>query len=160
MKIRLIILLTVLYFFSYAKDTDLEPNLSITGIISSFSTAESGKPATNVINGIDECDLDFWTSVGEYPQFIEIDLGEDKNIQASKVSSYLNRIYQYKVEARESDGAFSIYGKSIGNAGTLSGNQEILVSGTTTFRSTVNGGTWSSSNTSIAIPTPRKIKSL
>ena len=36
------------------------------------------------------------------------------------------------------------------SAGTLSGTQAICVSGSTTFSSTVSGGTWSSNNTSIA----------
>jgi len=36
------------------------------------------------------------------------------------------------------------------SAGTLSGTQEICVSGSTTFSSTVSGGTWSSGNTGIA----------
>jgi len=36
------------------------------------------------------------------------------------------------------------------SAGTLSGTQGICVSGSTTFSSTVSGGTWSSSNTGIA----------
>ncbi len=35
-------------------------------------------------------------------------------------------------------------------AGTLAGNQSICVGGTTTFTSTVSGGSWSSSNTGIA----------
>jgi len=35
-------------------------------------------------------------------------------------------------------------------AGTLSGNQAICIGGTSSFTSTVSGGTWSSSNTSIA----------
>ena len=36
------------------------------------------------------------------------------------------------------------------SAGTLSGNQNICIGGTTTFSSTVTGGSWTSSNTSIA----------
>ncbi|NBU71885.1 MAG: hypothetical protein EBS53_10640, partial [Bacteroidetes bacterium] len=36
------------------------------------------------------------------------------------------------------------------SAGTLSGNQAVCVASTTTFTSTVSGGTWSSSNTAVA----------
>jgi len=36
------------------------------------------------------------------------------------------------------------------DAGTLSGTNEICASGSTTFNSSVNGGTWSSSNTNVA----------
>ncbi len=107
MKIRLTLLLTFFCFFAYSQEPDLQPNLSVNGVISAFSAAESDRPAYNVINGIDYCDLDLWTSLTGFPQFIEIDLGADKYIQASKLSSYANRIYKYKIEAKESNGTYS-----------------------------------------------------
>ncbi|WP_304066960.1 discoidin domain-containing protein [Pedobacter glucosidilyticus] len=105
MKIKLSLLLSFLYFFTYAQDSVLKPNLVVNGKISGFSAEEAGK-ATNAINGIDNKDNDLWSTLVGFPQFIEIDLGADKNIQASKVTSFLNRIYKYKIEARSSDGTY------------------------------------------------------
>lgn len=42
----------------------------------------------------------------------------------------------------------------IQSTGTISGNQQICLPGTTTFSSTAGGGTWSSSNTAIATVNP------
>ncbi|WP_207802036.1 gliding motility-associated C-terminal domain-containing protein [Flavobacterium aquariorum] len=50
--------------------------------------------------------------------------------------------------------AFNLTINAAPNAGTLSGTQAICVSGTTTFSSTVSGGSWSSSNASIATVDP------
>ncbi|QKJ62456.1 Calx-beta domain-containing protein [Flavobacterium sp. M31R6] len=50
--------------------------------------------------------------------------------------------------------AFNLTINAAPNAGTLSGTQAICVSGSTTFSSTVAGGSWSSSNASIATVDP------
>lgn len=58
------------------------------------------------------------------------------------------RIYNRVLTQQEVDSLFNL--TIAPSAGTLSGNQGICLPGTTTFSSTVSGGTWSSSNTSIA----------
>ncbi|WP_304066963.1 discoidin domain-containing protein [Pedobacter glucosidilyticus] len=204
MKVKLTLLSTFFYFFTHAQT--LHPNISTVangGSISFRSSEVTGagaRPATNVIDGNEASNAPTWTATttdGIYPQSVEIDLGVDKNVQASRLFSFANRGYYYKIEAKEDGGTYStivdksantvapvleywssikkaryvkltilghnnvtvtsvsvvefaVYGKSIGNAGTLSGSQNITLPGTTTFNSTISGGTWSSSNTSVA----------
>ncbi|WP_304066965.1 discoidin domain-containing protein [Pedobacter glucosidilyticus] len=88
------------------QNLSIEPNLSVKGTISAFSSAESGRAASNAIDGVDSSDSNLWTGIG-FPQFIEIDLGADKYVQASKLTSFSNRIYKYKIEARKSSGTYT-----------------------------------------------------
>lgn len=83
-------------------------NLALNNLYN-YSSQEEGdeNPATNAVDG----NLETRWSAQNYPQWIEIDLGEIKPINILQVTPYQERAYQYIIEAKSD----------------ISGNYEIIV---------------------------------
>lgn len=77
------------------------------GTLSAFSSESGANPAVRAVDGIENTDDNRWSAAGYgYPQWIEVDLGKNKLINASEVVSYANRAYRFRVEAKPAGGTY------------------------------------------------------
>lgn len=82
-------------------------NLAPAGTISAYSSQSSSNPASLAIDGIDHTDDNRWSAVSwAYPQWIEVDLGSNKRIDATEVVSMAGRAYRFRVEAKPAGGTY------------------------------------------------------
>lgn len=68
--------------------------------IFSFSDHEVGSPPSDLLDG-DNADASRWSASG-YPQWVIIDYKENKSIVGTKLWTYQDRAYQFKIELDES----------------------------------------------------------
>jgi len=82
-----------------------EGNLALFGSISDVSSHGGGRVGSSVIDGVNDVQNNYW-SARHYPQWIEIDLGQECNLSELKVFTRYSRAYQYKVFARSEGGDY------------------------------------------------------
>lgn len=85
------------------------PPLSLAkgGTISGYSSQDSANPAGRTIDGVNSISTNFWrSSSAVYPQWIEINLGADKQISGTELIGYDGRAYRFRVEAKLSGGTY------------------------------------------------------
>ena len=78
-----------------------ESNLALGGNIHSVSGAQSGNPASNLIDGVSNTDANRWSSNG-YPQWVILDLGSAQSVEGVSLQAIQQRSYRYEVYASES----------------------------------------------------------
>lgn len=95
--------------YSPAVEIEAENNLINFGPRSQvigFSAQASGSEAKQLIDGISTFP-NRWRAEG-YPQWVEIDLGSDKHITETNLETMDNRAYQYVIETRPTNGAYTV----------------------------------------------------
>src|SRR5690606_9022799 len=79
-------------------------NLAPHGTVSAYSSQQGGNEATKLI---DDSLSQRWAASGTgYPQWVEVDLGANRQIHGTEVHTYLNRDYRYRIEVRPSGGTY------------------------------------------------------
>ena len=76
-------------------------------LILSATSEQAGNPASNILDGNDTDDSR-WSADG-FPQTVIIDYGENKSITGTRLSTYLDRAYQFTIELDEDPGFSSPY---------------------------------------------------
>lgn len=80
-------------------------NLAPHGTMSAYSSQQGGNEATKLI---DDSLSQRWAASGTgYPQWVEVDLGANRQIHGTEVHTYLNRDYRYRIEVRPSGGTYT-----------------------------------------------------
>lgn len=93
-------------------------NVALNKTISDFSWEETGNPATNLVDGVDDTDDNRWSAYG-FPHWVEIDLGADMSISSTELTTYQGRAYQFYVEARPASGSYqTIVDRTSNTSGT------------------------------------------
>lgn len=101
--------------YKLADDTPIAENIALHKPVSCSSAPEAENPCTNVVDG----DLiDRWSAT-PYPQWVEVDLGAIYLIDRVTVHPYMDRAYQYVVEAKATtDGGYmTVVDRSTNSAG-------------------------------------------
>ncbi len=86
-----------------AKESTHPPVLQVTtesvstAAVHSFSSQQPGNEANQLIDGISGDDANRWSASG-FPQWVIIDYGTDQEITGTRLWSYQDRAYRYKVE--------------------------------------------------------------
>ena len=88
-------------------------NLAL-GKVISWSGQSTENPASGATDGSKATD-DRWSVNGTYPQWIELDLGENKTINKSVLTPYGSRAYQYKIEAKPDGGSYTTVANKTSN---------------------------------------------
>jgi chondroitin AC lyase len=81
-------------------------NYAAAASVLAFSAEQTGNEAARLIDGISHHDLNRW-SAQNFPQWIEIDLGQNRSISASELIAIENRAYRYRIEARPQTGSYA-----------------------------------------------------
>ncbi len=84
-------------------------NHVLTATISGYSSQESNNPASRLIDDIYNTDTNNrWSPTsGTNPQWVEFDLGSDKQISETHLIGSFTDSYRYRVEARTATGSYS-----------------------------------------------------
>jgi poly(beta-D-mannuronate) lyase len=81
-------------------------NLALQSTVSSSSSQQSGNEAVKIKDD-DTTDNQRWSaSSSSYPQYVELDLGADRQFTSTEVYPYKNRAYQFRIEARTASGSY------------------------------------------------------
>jgi nitrous oxidase accessory protein len=79
-----------------------ETNVARNGTISAYSRQDTQNPAVRLIDG--KVDTR-WAAPG-YPQWVEVDLGQNCTVSRSVVKALSNRDYQYRIEGKLAGGSY------------------------------------------------------
>lgn len=80
-------------------------NLAASGTISAYSNQDVGFEAAKAIDGTDNSDSNHWSASG-YPQWIEVDLGANKQIYSTELDAVADRVYLFRVETKAEGGSY------------------------------------------------------
>ncbi len=98
--------------------------------VSNWSDESIAGSAQYLADGITDDDSLRWASNKGYPQWVELDLGSDKNIRRIEMTPFLQRAYQYRVETRlESGTYFQILDQTSNTTGGLLESQFSNITG-------------------------------
>ncbi|MEQ6122316.1 T9SS type A sorting domain-containing protein [Reichenbachiella sp. MALMAid0571] len=76
-------------------------NLALNKSVAVSGEPEPANPGTSAVDGIVTTR---WSASGGYPQWLEVDLGDIYNINATEVVCYQDRAYQFTIEAKTTIG--------------------------------------------------------
>ena len=76
-------------------------------LISGYSSHQPGFEAAKSLDGVENADNNGWSAkTAGYPQWIEVDLGSDRQINGTQLVSTAGRAYRFQVQAKSAAGSY------------------------------------------------------